>query len=255
MELDFSTLRERPAQAILLLAFFCISLLHSFLFHFYVLFVFPVVISYFFTPYLAEFVFLLHRRIFFKIRIKARSNRFYYRFLISNITLPKIVEYSFYPFLFFLSILLQTAEPTLDYLLGMKAFFTTLSFPFIFLLSSVMWVLDQSGLRYVDEKNQYIERIGNWFGTKFRGFASFFVVISLTFKLLQQEPSLSLLKEILTIGGAVYLQVLLATFVYLKFGMRRDLEKFESILVKKYEMEPERVEFSLKKTPFYFKPY
>ena len=51
------------------------------------------------------------------------------------------------------------------------------------------------------------------------------------------------------------MQVLLATFVYLRFGMRRDLEKFESILVKKYEMEPERVEFSLKKTPFYFKPY
>ncbi len=250
MKFNKQRIRNRDIQSLFLFIFFAISLLFPIIAHSYVMFVLPLVFSYFFAPNLAEIVFWAHRGPAFSKRL--RSTRKYYRFIVSDMSFLKILEYSLYPFLFFISILLQTGEPSFGYLFEMQAFFTTLSFPFIFLVAAVIWLLDQSGLRYVDDKEQYIERLGNWFSQRFRGFASMFVVVSLVLSILEKGVSLITLQEILWVSVIIYIQVLISTFIFLKFALRRDLERFEEILSKKYKISAERREFSIKKTRFFF---
>jgi hypothetical protein len=242
MEFDRERLKSKESTMLLLMLFFAVSLLVPLIAHFYVMFVLPLVVSYFLAPNLAEVVFFTHRRTSFSKSLK--STKDYYRFLVSNISFAKVMEFSFYPFLFFISILLQTGEPSFGYLFEMKAFFTTLSFPLIFLLAAVAWLLDQSGLRYVDEKNQYIQRLGVWFSSRFRGFASVFVVISLVLRIMETGISMATAQEILEVSIIIY--------IHLRFALRRDLEKFENILSKGYNISTERVEFKLTKTRFFF---
>jgi hypothetical protein len=248
---------DRFRLIMLMIALFAVCLLHPVLTHIYLIIIAPLVVSYFLTPYLAEFILLVHRRAIPKVKlgiIKPRSNEFYYRFrLRSDVGLWGTLATSFYSFLFFISILFQVVPfPTFDYLFGTGSLMVVAVFPFIFLITTVMVALDQSGLRYVDAKDQYIERIGRWVGNKFRGFTGIVAVLSIALKLFTSPDVLVGAYEMMVISVVMYLQIAVTTVLYYVFVLHRDLGVFERILTRKYKMHPQRVEFNLKMTPLYF---
>ncbi len=242
---------------LIMVALFALCLIHPILTHIYLIIVAPLVVSYFFTPYLAELIFSLHRRVIPHVNlvvIKPRSKEFYYRFrLHAGVGLWRSLTTSFYSFLFFISILVQVVpSPTFDYLFGSGSLMVVATFPFIFLLTTVIVVLDQSGLRYVDPKEQYIERIGKWMGDRFRGFTGIVTVLSIALRLFTSESMLMSMYEMAVIFVAMYAQIVITTLLYFVFVLHRDLGMFERILTENYKMKPQRVEFGLKFTPLYF---
>jgi hypothetical protein len=247
-------LAERQGVILVMICLFAASLLHPTMMHLYLIIILPLVASYFFTPETAELIFMLHRRMFPKVEhiIKPTSTEYYYRFrLYSGASLLQIIHCSTYPFLFFVSILFQTIrQPSFEYFLGMASVFNMLTFTPIFVLSAVIWVLDWSGLRYVNIKNQYIERLGAWFGAKFRGLTGIFAVASLALRFFQTGDIFVTLVEVSQICIVFYIQIFVTTLLYFKFVLRKDLGRFENILTQRYKMPPQRVEFSLKQTPF-----
>lgn len=253
-----SVFEEVERLIIFMLALFAVSLLHPTLMHLYLIIILPLVVSYLFTPYVADFVFNLHRKIITipKVRtrlIKPTSIEYYYRFrLQTGANLFQILVYSTYPFLFFVSILFQTIpQPNVSYFFGMASVFNMLVFSPIFVLSAVIWVLDWSGLRYVNARSQYIERLGVWFGSKFRGLTGIFAVASLIWRIAVTGDIFLTLYEVMQICVIFYIQILITTVFYFWFVLQRDLGKFEQILSRKYKIKPQRVEFDLKSTPFY----
>jgi hypothetical protein len=245
---------EKQGVILFMVCLFALSLLHPTLMHLYLIIILPLVASFFFTPATAELIFLFHRGSLPKVKriIKPTSTEYYYRFrLYSSASLFQILHYSTYPFLFFVSILFQTVrQPSFDYFLGMASVFNMLTFTPIFVLSAVIWVLDWSGLRFVNIKNQYIERLGMWFGAKFRGMTGIFAVASLLFRFVQTGNIYQTMIEVAQICVVFYIQIFVTTLLYFRFVLHKDLGRFEHILTHKYHMPAQRVEFSLQKTPF-----
>jgi len=228
---------------------YALSLFFTPLANMFAMFILPLVLSYYLVPFLSELVFQFHRLVFFR---KTPSN-YYYRFKVPSVSWLKIALLSVYPFLFFMSFLLQSTSPGLSFFMRPSSILTTLTFPIIFSLTAIVWLLDYSGLRYVDNKNQYVQKIGLWFRNRYRGLLSTVVFTSIVLKILSGEATWETILMLFSTSAIVFSIVLVITVIYLKFIIGASMHKFEEILTKRYDISSERMRLELRKTGFFFK--
>jgi len=164
----------------------------------------------------------------------------------------RIVDFfylSVYPMLLMISIYVQQSKLTSNSIFSLTpgSLMGPVLFPIIFVLFTASIVLDKSGLRFVDERNQYIQRLGRWYNRIINNFLKLIVSINIITKMFLEQSIIVVLKQLLGLAIIFYPPILFVCLVYSVILLPTNLRNFNSILTRVYGIKKNAVRINLEK--------
>ncbi len=251
----FSNLSIRTKINFLALFLFIASSFNVISFQIFLLVFMPLYLSYYISYKIAIAALVIHRGgiptpVKEENFIFLRPSNNYYRFSASS--KMRIVDFfylSVYPMLLMISIYVQQSKLTSNSIFSLTpgSLMGPVLFPIIFVLFTASIVLDKSGLRFVDERNQYIQRLGRWYNRIINNFLKLIVSINIITKMFLEQSIIVVLKQLLGLAIIFYPPILFVCLVYSVILLPTNLRNFNSILTRVYGIKKNAVRINLEK--------
>jgi len=249
----FKKMSFRTKINLLALFLFFASSFNGISFQIFLLVFLPLYLSYYLSYKIATAALIIHRGgiptpVKEENFIFLRSSTNYYRFnAYSKMKLVDFFYLSVYPMLLMISIYVQQSKLTSNSIFSLTpgSLMGPVLFPLIFILFTASIILDKSGLRFVDEKNQYIQRLGGWYRKIVNSLLKFVVSINIITKMFLEQSIVVVLKQLLGLAIIFYPPILFVSVVYAVLILPSNLKNFNNILTRTYGIKKNVVKINL----------